>query len=113
MTFSPDGQTLISTSYDDTVKMWRVSDGALLATLEPGYESAAGAVAVSPDGGLVVTGELFGNTLHLWRATDGALLATLQGGYSGGMGALAFSPDGTMLAAGAEDGTVTFWGIPE
>ena len=114
MTFSPDGQTLISASYDDTVKMWRVSDGALLATLEPGYESAAGAVAVSPDGGLVVTGEqLFGNTLHLWRATDGALLATLQGGYSGGMGALAFSPDGTMLAAGAEDGTVTFWGIPE
>ena len=32
LAFAPDGQTLASGSYDSTIKLWRVSDGACLQT---------------------------------------------------------------------------------
>ena len=32
--FSPDGKLLASGSYDNSVKLWRVTDGTMVATLE-------------------------------------------------------------------------------
>jgi WD40 repeat protein len=32
--FSPDGSMIASGGWDNTIKLWRVSDGALLRTLE-------------------------------------------------------------------------------
>jgi len=34
VTFSPDGSMVASGSWDKTIKLWRLSDGALLRTLE-------------------------------------------------------------------------------
>jgi len=51
---SPDGQFMASCSGDGTAKLWRVSDGALLRTLETsrnGYFS----VRFSPNGQILAT----------------------------------------------------------
>jgi WD40 repeat protein len=62
--FSPDGQTLASGSVDNTVRLWRVADGALLRTLE-GHTDLVWSVAFSPDGTLLASGSWDG-TVRLW-----------------------------------------------
>jgi WD40 repeat protein len=105
--FSPDGATLASGSDDDTVRLWRVSDGRLLRTLE-GHTSSVESVAFSPDGETLASGAW--QEIQLWRVSDGRLLRTLEG-HTTSVWSVAFSPDGETLASGSWDGTVRLWGV--
>ena len=104
--FSPDGKMLASGSHDETVRLWRVSDGSLLRTLE-GHTAAVSNVAFSPDGQTLASGAQ-DHTVRLWRVSDGALLHTLEG-HAHAVTSVAFSPDGQALASGAQDHTVRLW----
>ena len=108
--FSPDGQTLVSGSVDQTVRMWRVSDGALLHKLE-GHTDPVYGVAFSPDGQTLASGSM-DQTVRLWRVSDGELLRKLEG-HTGGVISVAFSPDGQTLATGSEDNTVRLWRVSD
>lgn len=68
------------------------------------------AVAFSPDGRLVATGDLNGE-VRLWRSSDGKNVLTLKG-HSSWVWSLAFSPDGHTLASGSDDRTVKLWDLP-
>jgi len=63
--FSPDGQTLASGSDDTTVRLWQVSDGTLLRTLE-GHTDTVLSVAFSPDGQTLASGS-WDRTVRLWE----------------------------------------------
>lgn len=58
--FSPDGQTLISASRDNTIKFWDVHTGELLRTID-GHSS----VVLSSDGQTLVSGNEDG-TIKVW-----------------------------------------------
>jgi WD40 repeat protein len=60
---------------DKTIKLWRVSDGSLLRTLE-GHTGPVTSVAFSPDGSMIVSGS-DDKTIELWRASNGKLLMAL------------------------------------
>jgi WD40 repeat protein len=106
---SPEGRLLASTSYDNTIQLWSLPDGALLKTLKEDEE--AWSVAISPDGRLLASSGRFG-TIKLWSLPDGAALKTLTGGTAA-VYSVAISPDGKLLASGGGDRTIRLWSLPE
>jgi len=108
--FSPDGVTVASGAgggllwpNDNTVRLWRVSDGTLLRTLE-GHNKQVNSVAFSPDGAILASGSR-DKTVRLWQFSDGALLRTLEW-YEAEVTSVAFSPDGVVLASTSEGATM-------
>jgi len=64
LSFSPNGR-LLAVGVEDTLQIWRVSDGVLLGTF-PGHQSTIALVKFSPDGKSIVTAG-FDNQLYLWQ----------------------------------------------
>jgi WD40 repeat protein len=107
--FSPDGQTLVSSSagyrnghWSSMVCVWDVRTGVLRRKM-PISNRVAGAVAFSPDGTEVAlgVGELKiaePAEVQLWNAQMTRVTRTLTL-HSGEVTSLAFSPDGKTLAA--------------
>ena len=104
--FSPDGKTLASGSWDDTVRLWNVETREHQRTLK-GHTDWVESVAFSPDGKLLASGSL-DKTVHLWDAVTGRHLETLTG-HTAGVKSVAFSPNGDTLASGGFDKTVRLW----
>jgi len=107
--FSPDGQTLAAAfaSHPGTMMFWRVSDGRLLQQ----KPIAAGAMAFSPDGRLLLTAHPSDprGTVDLWRADSLRLVRTLEAGLS--VTALAWHPDGRTFALNTATGNVAIWHV--
>jgi WD40 repeat protein len=102
--FSPDGSLIASGSRDYTIKLWRVSDGALVATLR-GHTDWVNSVAFSPDGSLIASGS-DDRTIRLWRVSDGALVKTYDQETGTRVLSIQFSPNGLLFGYGRGDATV-------
>jgi WD40 repeat protein len=104
--FSPDSKTLISSSDDNTLKLWDVTTGQELRTFS-GHTKWGHDVAFSPDGKTVVSANSDG-TVKLWDVTTGQVLRNFTG-HKGQVLAVAFSPDGRWAASGGDDGVIKLW----
>jgi len=97
---SPDGNTIVSASHDQTLKLWDAHTGAERLTLR-GHTDAAYGCAISPNGGYLVSAS-DDQTLKLWDMLTGVCLDELAAdGYFFGC---AFSFDGVHLAAVGRQG---------
>ena len=65
VSYSPDGKTLASASYDKTVKLWDVVTGKELKTLY-GHQDFVFSVSFSPDGKTLASASA-DNTVILWN----------------------------------------------
>jgi WD40 repeat protein len=108
VSFSPDGKTIASASFDKTLRLWRLDD-VPLKTLDA-HQNRLQSVSFSPDGQRLASGSR-DNTVKLWSRT-GVLLETLEG-HTQRVASVSFSPDGQLLASGSYDKTVKIWSLKE
>ena len=104
--FSPDGKTLASGSWDQTVRLWDVETERLLHTFT-GHTNYVLSVAFSLDGQTLVSSDSDGN-IRLWNPNTGELKKTLNE-HHGAVASVVFSPDGNTLASGHGDHTIGLW----
>lgn len=105
--WSPSGE-LFAISNHDTLRVLRLADGALLFETEPLPE--AGVFHFSPDGRLLLWGNLYGS-VQLLRPETGAVVRAAQVlplGVDGDWHAQ-WSPDGRLLTVGTENGPFFVW----
>ena len=105
--FSPDGLSFVISGgvYLNEVRIFRVSDWTLLATLPTG----ANDLAFSADGLSLLVAHL--DALRIWRTSDWTVARTYDRelGYSGsggGVQAVAIAPNGSRYAYGRDDATL-------
>ena len=95
--FTPDGQTIVSASWDKTIRLWSVATG-LTTRILTGHSKGVGSLAVSLNGRWLASGGEDA-TVRLWDLKTGLETRTF-GGHRNSVTSVAFSPDGELLAAG-------------
>jgi cytochrome c len=92
---SPDGKTLASASWDRTVRLWSLADGA--ARVLEGHQQNVNGVAFTPDGTAAVSVG-YDLSLRIWPLSGAApTVVTLPAPLN----AVAVAPGGEIVAAGA------------
>src|SRR5262249_5590115 len=110
LALAPDGKTVISSSYDQTLRLWDVATGKELRRFQ-GHERYVSALALSPDGKTLATVEARGNVIRLWDVATAKQVRQLK---LPGMSPLlvVFSPNSTVLASSTTDHRIVLWDLP-
>jgi F-box and WD-40 domain protein CDC4 len=98
------GRTLVSGSYDCTVRVWDLVDGTATWVLE-GHTQKVYSVAYDPTRHQAYSGAM-DSTVRIWSLMDGACLHTLTG-HTSLVGLLSLSP--SSLVSAAADASVRVW----
>jgi len=105
--FSPDGASLVSTSWDKTAIVWDIASRAPRLTLQ-GHTAQVFSAGYSPDGKTIATGG-FDGYLRIWNAQSGEALAAFDLQESLGSRRITqvqYLPQGNLLAVQVEESTL-------
>jgi len=109
---TPGGRRAVSSSDDDTLRVWDVESGGCLRVFQ---HSGFRCVAMTPDGRRAV-GVLTGhdNTLQVWDIDGGTCLSTLRGhkpGIQYSVDHVTVTPDGRCGVSACTDNTLQVWDL--
>jgi tricorn protease-like protein len=105
--FIPNRQIFASGSYDDTIRLWNMSNGEVINVLD---WNAYGAILISSlDGQMIISGNGY-NAITVWRVNTGEKIKNFPGRASYTV-AIAFSSNGKTFANTTEDGTINLWSV--
>src|SRR5213592_2743921 len=104
--FSPDGQRIVTASWDKTARLWDAASGKLIG--EPmNHERMVYSAQFSPDGQRVVTASA-DKTARLWDAGSGKPIGKPMK-HEGLVFSVQFSPDGQRIVTASADKTARLW----
>jgi eukaryotic-like serine/threonine-protein kinase len=106
LAYNRDGRSLVSCSYDGTVRVWDAMGGRCTRTLFADKDQCT-CVAVSPDGTRIASAGT-DQTIKLWGPDIDQALFTLKG-HRAVVSSVAFSPDGRLIASADAQGKVKIW----
>jgi WD40 repeat protein len=107
--FSPDGALLATATFDGSIRVWNVADGAGVADIALGPDDWTSDVAFSPDGSMLAAACHDTETARLWDPRTGRALATFD--IDADTTCVDFAPDGRLLAVGSWSDTVDLWDV--
>ncbi|WP_427156957.1 WD40 repeat domain-containing protein [Aliinostoc sp. HNIBRCY26] len=103
-----NGQTLVSASADQTIKVWNLNTGKVVRTLS-GHSNIVRAIALSADEKTLVSGG-GDSTIKVWNFQTLELMRTITLDPVP-VWSLAISNDGQILVSGNGDGTIKAWNL--
>jgi WD40 repeat protein len=109
LAITPDGRLAVSASWDKTLKVWDLTTGDCLHTLE-GHTNRVPGVATTQDGRYAVSAA-WDKTLKIWDLETGACLASFSGESAmgeSGVKCAGITSDGLTIVAGDHGGAVYF-----
>jgi WD40 repeat protein len=107
LAWTKDGKTLISGSYDNTIRTWNTTKWERTAVLDG--HSGVYAIAISPNGRILASA-LFDMTARLWNLDDGQPISSpLQ--HADGVRCVSFSAGGKRLVTGCLDKNAYSWDV--
>lgn len=109
--FHPSGQYIVSTSFDQTWKLWDITrlESPVELVEQEGHSKEVFTAAFHPDGSLVVTGGLDGIG-RVWDLRSGRSIAILEG-HSKGIYGVDWSDNGYHIATASGDSSVNIWDL--
>ncbi len=105
---SPDGNRIVSASWDQTLKVWDATTGEEKLTLT-GHTGSVNFCMVSPDGSFIVSASE-DQTLKVWNAITGEERLTLIG-HTSFVNGCVVSPDGHFITSVSSDQTLKVWNV--
>ena len=111
LAITPDGRTLVSGSYDRTIRRWNLATGAEIGKPLTGHTDWIRALAITPDGRTLVSGS-DDRTIRQWNTATGAEIGKPLTGHTNWVCALAITPDGTRCIASCAPSEATGLSVP-
>jgi len=104
--FAPDGKTLATGCFDNTVQLREAATGKVLRVFK-GHQGGINSLSFSPDGRRLATASL-DKTAKVWDLATGEDAMTLKG-HKDWVLSVAFAPDGKTIATASKDNSVWLW----
>lgn len=105
VTYSPNGNYIVTGGSDNRVKIW-TNTGTLLFTCN-GHTDDITNVKVTPDNNYVISSAK-DDKIKVWNISTGALVQTITG-HTNDVNSIDISPDGTKIVSGSSDNTCKIW----
>ena len=105
-TFSPDGRTIATSSYDKTVRLWDIDSGDMIHTYK-GHSNNVSDVVFSPDGKFVVSTSS-DNEARLWNVPQDNSRNVIRPNM-GNLAMVTYSANGKFIAAVSVKGQAKVW----
>jgi WD40 repeat protein len=106
--YSPDGQYVVSSSDDCTVRVWDAKTGKQEHIMR-GHEGIVMTAAFSPNGQMIVSGSA-DCTVRVWSSATGMQQRVMHG-HDKGVRSCTFSPDSRYIVSGSSDYTLRLWDV--
>ncbi len=100
---------MISSSSDDTIKLWNLESGECERTFQGKYK--ADCLAVTVDSAYLLSGSW--TSIHVWDIASGQQLPSIQDFHTNRIMCLALTPDGSSFVSGSRDHTLALWRLEE
>ena len=107
--FSPDGSRIVSSSVDNTLRLWDAHTGEAIGEPLSGQRSWVSTIAFSPDSSRIVSVSSDDLTLRRWDTNTAAAIGKPLHGHESWVTSAAFSPDGSRIVSGSLDSTLRLW----